>query len=51
MVGPFSFSTSNTQEVDYAMITVWKNESQSAMERKGEFIDHIKTLFNSGLTK
>ena len=49
--GPFSFPAGGTQEVDYAMITVWKNESQSAMERKGEFIDHIKTLFDNGLEK
>jgi hypothetical protein len=33
------------------MITVWKNGSQSAMERKGEFIDHIRALFTNGLTK
>ncbi len=50
-VGPFNFPADSTQELDYAMITVWKNESQSAMERKGEFIDHIKTLFNNGLAK
>ena len=50
-VGPFSFLSGGTQEIDYAMITVWKNESQSAMERKGEFIDHIKTLFDNGLAK
>ena len=50
-VGPFSFSTGETQELDYAMITVWKNGSQSAMERKGEFIDHIRALFTNGLTK
>lgn len=51
MIGPFSFSASTTQEVDYAMITVWKNGSLSAMERKGEFIDHIRALFTNGLTK
>jgi hypothetical protein len=50
-VGPFSFSAGSMQELDYAMITVWKNENLSAMERKGEFIDHIKTLFNHGLAK
>lgn len=50
-VGPFSFHAGETQELDYAMITVWKNGSQSAMERKGEFIDHIRTLFNNGLAK
>ena len=50
-VGPFSFPAGGMQELDYAMTTVWKNESQSAMDRKGEFIDHIRTLFNNGLTK
>ena len=50
-VGPFSFNAGGTQELDYALITVWKNESQSAMERKGEFIDHIISLFNNGLAK
>ena len=50
-VGPFNFPAGDSQEVDYAMITVWKNESQSAMERKGEFIDHIRTLFDNGLAK
>jgi hypothetical protein len=39
------------QELDYAMITVWKNDSQSALERKGAFIDHIKALFNNGFGK
>lgn len=50
-VGPFSFNAGGTQELDYAMITIWKNESQSAMERKGEFIDHIISLFNNGFAK
>ena len=51
MVGPFNFAAGSMQELDYAMITVWKNNSQSAMERKGEFIDHIKSLFNNGFAK
>lgn len=51
MVGPFNFAAGTTQELDYAMITVWKNDSQSALERKGEFIDHIRTLFNNGFEK
>ena len=50
-VGPYRFNAGGIQELDYAMITVWKNESQSAMERKGEFIDHIRTLFNNSLMK
>ena len=51
MVGPFSFPAGSMQELDYAMITVWKNNSQSAMERKGAFIDHIRSLFNNGFAK
>ena len=51
MVGPFSLPAGGMQELDYALITAWGNESQSAMERKGEFIDHIITLFNNGLSK
>lgn len=51
MVGPFSFPAGSMQELDYAMITVWKNNTQSAMERKGAFIDHIRSLFNNGFAK
>ncbi|MBR3709621.1 MAG: hypothetical protein IKM99_01500 [Bacteroidales bacterium] len=47
-VGPFDFPAGSMKELDYALITVWKNNSHSAMERKGEFIDHIKALFNNG---
>lgn len=50
-VGPFSFPAGGVKELDYALITVWKNNSQSAMERKGEFIDHIKALFENGFAK
>ena len=50
-VGPFSLPAGGMQELNYAMITVWKNDSLSAMERKGAFIDHIKTLFSNGLAK
>ena len=50
-IGPFSFGSGSMQELDYAMITVWKNDSQSALERKGAFIDHIKALFNNGFGK
>ena len=51
MVGPFSFTAGGVKELDYAMITVWKNNSQTAMERKGEFIDHVRALFNNGFAK
>ena len=50
-VGPFDFPAGSMKELDYAMITVWKNNSQSAMERKGEFIDHIKALFENRFAK
>ena len=51
MVGPFSFTAGGVKELDYAMITVWKNNSQTAMERKGEFIDHVRALFDNGFAK
>ena len=51
MIGPFSFPAGGMQELDYALITTWCNENLSALERKGEFIDHIRMLFNNGLTK
>jgi hypothetical protein len=51
MVGPFSFAAGSMKELDYAMITVWKNNSQTAFERKGEFIDHVRTMFNNGFAK
>lgn len=50
-IGPFSFASGSMQELDYAMITVWKNDGQSALDRKGEFIDHIRSLFNNGFRK
>ena len=50
-MGPFDFPAGGMKELDYAMITVWKNNSQSAMERKGEFIDHIKALFENRFAK
>lgn len=50
-VGPFDFPSGGVKELDYAMITVWKNNSQSAFERKGEFIDHVRELFDNGFAK
>lgn len=50
-VGPFDLPAGGTQELDYALVTIWKNNSLSAMERKGEFIDHIKAFFENGLSK
>jgi len=50
-VGPFNFDSGSMQELDYAMITVWKNDSQSALERKSAFIDYVRALFNNGFRK
>lgn len=46
MVGPFSFPTGTMKELDFAQITVWKNGTASAVERRSEFIDHITDFFN-----
>ena len=50
-VGPFSFGSGTMQELDYAMVTVWRNDNLSALERKGVIIDHIRALFNNGFGK
>ena len=50
-VGPFSLPAGGMQELNYAMITVWKNDSQTALERKGAIIDHVRDLFNSNFGK
>jgi hypothetical protein len=50
-IGPFNFAGGSMQELDCAMITVWKNDNQSAMERKGAIIDHIRDLFNNNFGK
>ncbi|MBO6026831.1 MAG: hypothetical protein J6P73_06245 [Bacteroidales bacterium] len=50
-VGPFDFPAGSMKEVDYALITVWGDGNHSAFERKGEFIDHIKSLFSIGFKK
>ena len=50
-MGPFSIVPGEMQEIDFALTTVWKNESQSAMERRGEFIDHVRAFFFNGPKK
>ena len=50
-MGPFNLGYQEMQEIDFALTTVWKNESQSAMERRGEFIDHVREFFFNGLKK
>ena len=50
-VGPFNFPAGSVKELNYAMITVWKNNNLSALERKGEFIDHVRAVFNNGFAK
>ena len=46
-VGPFDFHRGDVYELDFAEITVWKNDTASAMERRGEFIDQIISFFNN----
>lgn len=46
MVGPFDFPSGSEKRVTFAEITVWKNGTASAMERMGEFIDHIISFCN-----
>lgn len=50
-MGPFTLRYQDMQEIDFALTTVWKNESQTAMERRGEFINHVKAFFFNGLKK
>lgn len=50
-IGPFTFASGQMQELDFAFITVWKNESQSALQRKGEMIDQVKAFFVNGIQK
>lgn len=50
-IGPFSFASGSMQELDFAMTTVWKDDSQSALERKGAIIDQVRALFNEGFGK
>ncbi len=50
-VGPFDFPAGSMKELNYAMITVWKNDSQSAMERMGVFVDHVSAFFDGYVSK
>ena len=50
-MGPFSLGYQDMQEIDFALTTVWKNESQSALERRGEFVDRVREFFFNGLKK
>lgn len=47
MVGPFDFPSGSEKRMTFAEITVWKGSASSAMERRGEFIDHIISFFNN----
>lgn len=49
--GPCTFASGQTQELDFAFITVWKNESQTVFERKGEMIDQVRSFFINGIQK
>lgn len=50
-IGPFDFPAGGMKELDYAMITVWKEGAHSAMERKSVFIDHVKAFFDGYVDK
>ncbi len=54
-VGPFDFPAGSVKELDYAMITVWGRENEygnmAAYSRIGEFVDHVKALFNNRFVK
>jgi hypothetical protein len=54
-VGPFSFPAGDVRELDYAMITVWGPEGETGamapVSRIGEFVEHIKALFDNGFAK
>lgn len=51
-VGPFNFPAGSMKELNYAMITVWGRENEygpmASVSRIGEFVDHIKDLFENG---
>ncbi len=50
-VGPFTLNAGAVQELDFAYTTVFSNESQTQMQRKGAFIDQIRDFFKSNFTK
>ena len=50
-VGPFTLNAGAVQELDFAYTTVFGNESQTQMQRKGAFIDQIRNFFKSNFTK
>ena len=43
--GPFHLNAGQMQELDFAQITVFSDEEQTQMERKGDFIDYIRQFF------
>lgn len=50
-VGPFTLNVGAVQELDFAYTTVFGNETQTQMQRKGDFIDQIKDFFKNNITK
>lgn len=50
-VGPFTLNAGAVQELDFAYTTVFSNETQTQMQRKGAFIDQIRDFFKSNFTK
>lgn len=50
-VGPFDFTAGSMKELDYAMITAWNGNGQTAMERTNAYIDHIRVFFDGYINK
>lgn len=50
-IGPFDFPSGSVKELDYAMLTVFGNESQTSTERKNTFIDHVRVFFDDYYNK
>ena len=45
-VGPFNFPAGSMKEMDFAMLTVFGDGRQTALERKSAFIDHIRVFYD-----
>lgn len=54
-VGPFVFPAGGVKELDYALITVWGREGEygpmASVSRIGEFVEHVKAMFDNGFAK
>lgn len=45
VTGPFTFQPGAEQPLDYAMITVWKDDRLSALEKIGRVVDHVNAKY------